>query len=266
MQVLSNNVQNEEIMSMVIVKKQDKTVTPTLPLEQLPEHPPVILREAGKNSAEARGLRAKSLRMMAGLSRKNMAAHHDISAGTLQGWEDGRYGGLTRKGAQRFLLAIRQEGIACTLEWILEGTGIGPQVSEHLFHKKFPMASVEMHRDQHEVNAIRDELSFFGHRHPKAVHCVVLDDGMTPLYHIGDTLAGVARMDAEIEQLIGYDCIVGTQTGDVYVRHLERGAKHGIYDLMCKNPDTSVLYPTLHDMELSYAAPIIWVRRPDPVS
>lgn len=217
-----------------------------------------------KSSAKARGRRLKSLRMMASLSRKCMETRYGVSAGTLQGWEDGRYGGLTRKGAERFLRALKEEGVNCSLEWLLEGRGLGPQVSDRLYELKTAPAGIEIHRSQHEeAAAVRDELLFFRHRHPTAVDMVVLDDGMSPWFHVGDTVAGNARFNAEVEQVIGHDCIVETKNGDVYLRHIERGSHHGCYNLMCKNPDTTALHPMLYDVEISYAAPVIWVRRPE---
>src|SRR5687767_7627226 len=86
-----------------------------------------------KTSPEARGRRLKSLRKMADLSRKAMTLKYQISASTVQAWEEGKSEGLTVKGAQRIIAALKEEGVFCTLEWLLKGEGQSPYLAERIY-------------------------------------------------------------------------------------------------------------------------------------
>ena len=51
-------------------------------------------------SPKSRGERLRRVRNLANLSRKNFPLH-GINLNTLKGWEIGRHGGLTEKGAKK---------------------------------------------------------------------------------------------------------------------------------------------------------------------
>lgn len=80
-----------------------------------------------KNSRESRAKRLRRLRRLTKKSRKDFAVTYKISQGTLQNWETARFGGLTEKGANLVLNALKKEHIYCTFEWLMYGAGIGPQ-------------------------------------------------------------------------------------------------------------------------------------------
>ncbi len=89
----------------------------------------------GLSSPKARGKRLKFVRKLAGLSRKQLEKKYGISANTVQSWEVAKKGGLTERGAHRILAVIQKEGINCSIEWLLYGTGAPPRpVYSHYFH------------------------------------------------------------------------------------------------------------------------------------
>ncbi|MBI5448694.1 MAG: XRE family transcriptional regulator, partial [Gammaproteobacteria bacterium] len=58
-----------------------------------------------------RGRRIKILRVLANLDRKAVEEKHGINFNTLKGWELGRHGGLTEKGAKKIISMCQQEGV-----------------------------------------------------------------------------------------------------------------------------------------------------------
>lgn len=217
-----------------------------------------------KSTPEARGKRLKSLRMMAGLSRKALEDKYDVSASTMQSWEDAKAGGLTEKGAKRSIEVFRQEGIRCTVDWLLYGIGLPPQLSDKLFQQQIHMQVIESRVEITEERAIVNELLAFRQHNPDAVEFIVPDDGMKPLYYKGDYVAGKRRYNEAIDNVVGMDCIIETKENEVLLRRLKPGSQSGRFTLICLNPDSNVFEFALHDREILSAAPVIWVRRKDP--
>jgi HTH-type transcriptional regulator, cell division transcriptional repressor len=218
-----------------------------------------------KSTPEARGKRLKSLRMMAGLSRKALEDKYDVSASTMQSWEDAKAGGLTEKGAKRAIEVFRQEGIRCAIDWLLYGIGLPPQLSDKLFQQHMQLQDVLEDRvEVTEERAIVNELLAFRQHNPDAVEFIVPDDGMLPLYNKGDYVAGKRRYNDAINNVVGMDCIIETKENEVLLRRLKAGSQSGVYTLICLNPNSYVTEYALHDREILSAAPVIWFRRKDP--
>ncbi len=217
-----------------------------------------------KSTPEARGKRLKSLRMMAGLSRKALEDKYDVSASTMQSWEDAKAGGLTEKGAKRAIEVFRQEGIRCAVDWLLYGIGLPPQLSDKLFQQHIQLQeALEDRVEITEERAIVNELLAFRQHNPDAVEFIVPDDGMFPIYHKGDYVAGKRRYNETIGNVLGMDCIVETKENEVLLRRLKAGSQPGFYTLICLNPNANVIEFALHDREILSAAPVIWLRRRD---
>lgn len=219
-----------------------------------------------KSTPEARGKRLKSLRMMAGLSRKALEDKYGLSASTMQSWEDAKAGGLTEKGAKRAIDVFRQEGIRCAVDWLLYGIGLPPQLSDKLFQHQTQVdeeGGTDGKVGGSEERAIVNELLAFRQHNPDAVEFIVADDGMSPFYTKGDYVAGKRRYHNDIEKLVGLDCIIETKENEVILRRLKAGSYNGTFTLICINPSTTVNEYACHDRELLSAAPVIWHRRKD---
>lgn len=225
-----------------------------------------------KSNAESRGKRLKSLRMMTGLSRKALDEKFNISASTIQSWEDAKAGGLTEKGARRVIMVFKKEGIRCSLDWLLYGIGYPPQLSNKLFDegeegegesgRGAPAhASGEV---ANEDRAIINELLVFRQNNPDAVEYIISDDGMSPHYNPGDYVAGKRRTGKAIESVIGYDCVVETMENEILFRRLKPGNKPGTFNLVSTNLESTVKEPLMYNREILNAAPAIWHRRKDP--
>ena len=138
------------------------------------------VNEAMSSKAE-RGERLKRLRLMAGFSsRKAFENKYNISANTLRSWEDGIHTGLTEQGAKRILLALRSEGIRCSVGWLLQGVGNGPDgVVSKLFENGELQGAIEnierqpfksKKKNKTDVESIQTELAAFGNLHDEAIY------------------------------------------------------------------------------------------------
>lgn len=220
------------------------------------------LENCESHDPKERGKRLRLARNMAGLTREELEQKYGISASTIQSWEAAKAGGLTEKGANRAISVFRQEGISCTIDWLLDGIGSPPQASGAHFHG--------MREDQPvyscipDDQAIQQELGKFRILHAEVLELVVADDAMLPYYRLGDHVIGKPKRGDDIQSLVGSDCIVEMAEGEVLLRRLRVGMDSGAYNLFCTNPDTELLNPTLYNQKLKSAAAVLWMRRPDP--
>ncbi len=201
-----------------------------------------------------RAERLRYLRKLLGLSREKFAKRNGISPGSLQNWEDVRYGGLTENGAQQLLQAFQAEGVSCSLEWLLFGYGESPRVRNLL--EQFVPAFIQ----KSDEEMLAEELQLFLNLHQNSADARVIDDGLAPYLQIGDHVAGEKLFNANIDKAIGLPCIVQPQVGSILLRVVQQGTQPGYYDLVCVNPTSQ--QPTLIDIKLFSAAPIIWIRKP----
>lgn len=227
------------------------------------------LSDDPRSSKEARARRLESLRGLTRLSRQDFAKKCGVKPGSFQNWEGPRFGGLTEKAAKKILRGIKNLGIHCTLEWLMYGIGPGPQIDERLYLSDSVLSVRESSGPTYftsddEIQRIAKELLLFRQHYSDVIDYIIRDDGMEPFYKIGEYVAGNISQHKDIENLVGMDCIVKTIDGDVLLRNLKKGSSQDRYTLVCTNPHTTVEKPTLYDVELLAAAPILWLRRRDP--
>lgn len=213
-----------------------------------------------KSSPEARGSRVRRLRNMANLSRQAMCQNGEIKLDTLIGWELGRHGGLTVKGAVKLINFLAQAGISSTVEWLLYEVGNGPVISPNFaviqesLHKK----TVTVKEQEKHIIA---ELLLFRKNNPDAVELLVPDNCMAPYYHSGDYVAGVKYYQDKLASLVGLDCIVQPLEGDVKLRRIIKGDLPDQYTLIPHAFSGDATSFILLNTPLAYAAPVIWHRK-----
>ncbi len=224
-----------------------------------------------KSTSEVRAKRLMSLRRLTRLSRREFTSRYGIPAGTLQNWEDARYGGLTDKGARRMISAFNHEGISVTKLWLLHGIGSSPQISDRLYLGKLsnstaPPTQQPVTTSSQSFTTVVQELLLFRQLNHNTIDTIIADDGMEPRFVTNEQVAGIQRIGEEIMKIINMDCILQTAQGNILVRNLRLGSKDGYYNLACTNLNTSIFKPILYDVEIYAAAPIIWARRKDPMT
>lgn len=85
----------------------------------------------------------------------------------------------------------------------------------------------------------------------------VRGNSMFPVYRDGDTIIGAKLGRRDPSKFLNRDCIVMTVLGEGYVKRVMTGARRGFFRLRSYNP----AYDDIEDVEINWAAPIIWIGR-----
>lgn len=210
------------------------------------------------------GKRLKRARILAGIStRREFQTKHNISANTLQGWEQGK-NPLSEKGARRVVEAFKEEGLICSVEWLLSGNGMPPRPYEMLNTGLEEAASHDTNlatQNLQEEEAIYQETQVFKRHNQNAIVISVIDDAMDPYISVGDYVGGIRIRGDEINAFLENLCIVELEDHNIIARFLHAGANPGTYTLSCTNPKTTVSMPNYHNVRIISAAPVVWHRR-----
>lgn len=211
------------------------------------------------------GKRLKRARILAGLTtRREFEEKHRISANTLQGWEQGK-NPLSEKGARRVVEALKQEGLLCTVEWLIQGRGMPP--------RSFDMVNAGMSEavrtdpsladlNLREEENIYRETQLFKEQNPNSIVLTITDDAMEPYFSVGDYIGGVRVFDQDIEKFFGQMCIIEFENNLILPRLLQKGSREKTFTASCTNPKTSAPPPlNLYDVKVISAAPILWLRK-----
>ena len=209
-----------------------------------------------RNNPASVGNRVKIARMLSGHNRQSFSEKSGISMATLRAWEEpitGRYG-LTKKGAGRFVNALNEMGIYCTSDWLLHGTGPGPNIIRH---------SNEALLDIEEVNwgeeeAILKDIEAFKKNNPDPIVAIVTDGSMLPKFSYGDYVGGCKVYGEEIKKLMGINCIVGMKEKTV-IRRIT-SASESLYTLTAINQESTTTDIVIADAVLQFSAEITWHR------
>jgi len=207
---------------------------------------------------KARAKRVKSLRQLTQLSRRAFSERYGIPAPTLQNWEDAKGNGLSEKGARNIVQLLKEAGIYCSLDWLMYGIGTGPQLTGYRYEVKEPVPNNAW--SQKDSTCIEEELSLFRRHFPSSIELVVPDDSMEPRFTKGEWVAGIRHQSAS--NINGKVCIVLTKDGQMVLREVRNSDIPNRYTLACLNLKTTAKKPFIYDVELVYAAPVIWCRRP----
>ena len=203
--------------------------------------------------------RLRRLRNLANLSRKALCEEAGININTYIGYEVGRYGGLTQKGAEKILIYLETKGVYSTQAWLMDGLGKSPQVmTDHKLSSEADRTFLDLSEEQ----KINEELTLFNKHYECSVYHQLEDNGMAPFYENGGYVAGIPFSGEAINNLIGLNCILQTKNKEIFVRNLREGREKNTYTITSINPTTLIKNPVLFDVELLFAAEIIWYRKP----
>lgn len=205
-----------------------------------------------------RAQRIRLLRGHIGHSRKEFAEkyrHYDIAKGTLQSWEDGRFGGLTEDGAVKLAKAFKDEGLTCEAEWLLFGMGDNPLPLSRVYPE--PIDKVKPNQPVDFSSAVTAELQLFHQHQVNALDCVVADDAMQPVFFPNDYVAASRHYGDEIQQLNDLPCVIQLTSGKTIVRILQCTDTN----IILKPTNASAQIETISNTEIICAGPVIWLRR-----
>lgn len=214
-----------------------------------------------KSSPAESAKRLKRLRHMAGLTRKEFCDVGGFSTHTFAGWETGKFGGLSTKGAEKVINALRKLGIFCSPDWLLHEIGRGPTLNtdqgKALEEKELGQTeNIDYSSEQERINT---ELLTFRNHYKNTADLIIEDNAMSPHFQKGDYVAGTKLFKKEISEAIGLNCIIQLENGLILIRQVHSGEDRK-YNLISLN--TAISEPFMASQEVISAAPIIWHRRP----
>ncbi len=209
------------------------------------------------------GERLKRARILAGIStRREFESRYKISANTLQGWEQGK-NPLSQKGARRVVEAFKREGLICSIDWLMHGTGMPP--------RPYEMINTGLDTDSgtselaalnlREEEAIYQETQLFKRQNHNSLIISIADDAMDPYYSAGDYVGGIKLGPGEAKHYLGNPCIVELEDHAIIARFLHAGTEDGLYSVSSSNPRTTAAQVSLQNIKILSAAPIIWHRK-----
>lgn len=211
------------------------------------------------------GDRLKRARILAGITtRREFEKKYDVSANTLQGWEQGK-NPLSKKGAKRIIEALKTEGVICSLEWLLNGTGVPPrpfEISHHDITKENDLENFLNRLNLQEEQAIYQELQTFKSHNPNPIIITISDDAMAPQFCSGDYIGGIRLNKAEdIAAHLGEPCIVELADHTILPRYIHADNESGTYTLSSTNFQSKAAPLNIFNTRIISAAPILWYRR-----
>lgn len=202
--------------------------------------------------------RLRKVRNLANLSRQELCAESGVNIHTLSGWENGRFGGLSRPGAQKIIQFLATKGVKCSLEWLLFEIGASPTLQAVAAE----LVAVEIPEISNEEQHIIDELMLFKNQYHYTLDMKVVDDSMLPWFEIDDYVAGVVCHTQHLQRLYGRPCIAQTRTNQLLLRMLQPGSGTDKFSLICSNLQTNTAQPVLQDVDWVRIAPVLWHRKP----
>ena len=214
---------------------------------------------------QSKALRLKSVRSLAGLSRKQIELSFGISENTLRMWEQpkGNSRGLTKKGAKRMVEALGNAGIVCTIEWLLSGTGQAPMHYQQLKERVIEPLSKIIHTPDvayhQEETLIVHEIELFEKSYPNAVVFRIHDDAMEPFISYGDFVGGYQKPGLSLTDLQDEICIVKLVNDVTLCRKLlKKQDQWGVEKInKLSSSKKNIVYPA----EIDYAYAVSWIRK-----
>ena len=198
---------------------------------------------------QERGQRVTDHRKQLKMSRRAFADKYGMSENTLRAWEQGLQGGLTEKGAKILVHIFRQEGLPCSVEWLMNGKQLprdyATKTDKQVFTDFISARST-----------IENELAAFKKIHPSLIYSKMEDDSMLPHFSVGDLVAGLPIPHKDFVLAINLLCIVETEHEKKLIRRIMPGSKPGSYHLFSTNLNTTVEKPIIYDIGLISIAPI----------
>ncbi len=199
-----------------------------------------------ESSPSARAHRLSILRKMAGLGYAAISKKYKIGYSTLRQWEKGQRN-LSTNGAKLIVDAMKQEGIECTLPWLLHGSGEAPSYINQKDITVLPNASF-----------LEQEIALFRSGHLNAIVLDIKDDAMYPFLVIGDQVGGICLDRDQFEKMDGKYCIIESKTHGQFCRWAQKIPHTDLFNFQCLNLSSKVKNPiTLKADKIIKAAPII---------
>jgi transcriptional regulator with XRE-family HTH domain len=212
-------------------------------------------------SAIAVGKRLKRLRLMAGLSRDDLAQEADVGVTSISYWEHAKPDSnpMKPRNVAKILGAIRRRGVDCTERWLLTGAGLPPRL---LSGQQVSLIEDDQTPESSTVqllSSLDNELRLFTSSNPLAVIGSIESSSMLPALESGDIVGGIWQPtnNLTVEKI----CLV-IVNDKLQVRRVKKGSKNGLFNLsfLVYDPNESEPFE-LKDFPLEKIAPVIRIWR-----
>jgi hypothetical protein len=164
----------------------------------------------GQN-ARSIGARFRSARsLVLNHNRKSFCELYEINRYTMQSWENGLHVSKG-KNVEKFIEALACEGIACTAEWLIDGTGEPAKPFEE-------DASSPLDLDKSDDGGLlKHVVHFYKQQGENTATCRINDDAIMPYFSPGDLVLGI-DISEQPDKAHQKWCIVGLSPGRQVVR------------------------------------------------
>lgn len=218
------------------------------------QHKRVIeMENETENKASEKAKRLKNIRKKLDLSRQQFAVKFNLTKSSVQNWEDGKFSGLTVKGAIQLVQQLSRFNIMVTLDWLMKGRGTPPIFPKNVKDgAEDGISSTEWSSRQ----TIQKELMHFHKLNKGCIDFILHDDALMPLLKRGDFVAGKRFFETDFSQALDRLCIVQLDSGETLARIVAKTPKPQIFDLLTLNNKI-----THTDIKIFSVAPVVWMRR-----
>jgi len=205
------------------------------------------------SSAKDKARRLKQLRSVLGLTAKELSERNNIPLPTIKAWEAASTASLTEKGAHRIVDALKDEGVDCSISWLLHGTGAQPMLAE----EKQDIVLTDFSRKDY-IMTRETEIQQFYSTFKNSIILEVNDDAMMPFYRPGDVIGGVWQSQ-QIEQLVQRNCLIKLSDHSILCRKLTLGTKEGHFHCYATNMESDAHPLVIENLEVESVAPVMRV-------
>ncbi|MEM7403358.1 MAG: hypothetical protein AAF310_05060 [Myxococcota bacterium] len=209
-------------------------------------------RKLPTQSERERGARlriARSLTLYA--TRAAFCAKHNFTIQTIQMWELGENAPSVRQ-LQRFIDALKQEGVLCGKDWLLYGIGDPPVHGKPTSNDSLTQLSAG---DQVE-REVQLFVSLSARRGQKCVVVTIPNADMQPGFEPTDCVGGYELPDNNVDSLLDQICLVKPKSQVSWqVGKLRKAGEHYVVSV------NSSQSPPIVTKRLAGVARIVWHRK-----
>ena len=171
------------------------------------------------------GKRFRFCRRLIDKTIDDLSKTYNIGCSTLTKWESGALA-ITTKNISKIIRMLNAEGLICSEEWLLYGTGVSPSIIENLENiedlknldsKKLPDVAKHI--------KIFNEVEFFKRNNKNSIVKMIVDDAMSPFYRIGDYVGGVKIEPQFYDSINHKNCIIILPSKRIYIRQFFKTEK-----------------------------------------
>lgn len=186
--------------------------------------------------------------------RGNFCKKYGISASTLSQVEGG-FIKLSPVFAEKLVSAFQEEGLACSTEWLMEGTGAPPTLLTSL--SKEVEEDVPVNSDLDEDRKILMESLYFETLNKNSVVYRITQKDLSKEFDIGDYIGGIRIFD-NFDTLIGNKIIAELKDKTIHVGFLTKGSINNKYSIIPFDLKEGIVQ---HNIPLKSGAKILWHRK-----